>query len=133
MHLSLDIQLTQALWAAVSSGTQESDLAPTITSPELRFGSGLAGHIVGFHVALSEGLPGVAISQSCGHHVIVVVLHPPPCQLLFFLIVFYYCCIIRYCYGNILVCGKWYLTVLQFFVRPGKSGAFFPWEFIARV
>lgn len=131
MHLSLDIQLTQALWAAVSSGTQESDLAPTVTSPELRFGSGLAGHIVGFHVALSEGLPGVAIS----------VLQPPherrsppsPCQLLFFLIVFYYCCIIRYCYGNILVCGKWYLTVLQFFVRPGKSGAFFPWEFIARV
>lgn len=77
MHLSLDIQLTQALWAAVSSGTQESDLAPTVTSPGLRFGSGLAGHIVGFHVALSEGLPGVAISQSCSHHVSVVPTLPP--------------------------------------------------------
>lgn len=43
-------------------GTQESDPVPTVTSPGLRSGSGLAGHIVVLHADFSERLTSVAIS-----------------------------------------------------------------------
>lgn len=72
MHLSLDVWLTQSLLAAVSPGAQDSDPALPVASLGLRCGSGLAGHLVVLRVDLSEGLTGVATSQSCSHCVSVV-------------------------------------------------------------
>lgn len=89
MHLSLDVWLTQSLLAAVSPGTQDSDPAPPVASLGLRCRSGLAGHIVALHVDLSEGLTGVATSQSCNHCVGVFSALLLLVSLLS--IVFYYC------------------------------------------
>lgn len=123
MHLSLDVWLTQSLSAAVSPGAQDSDPAPPVTSLGLRCGSGLAGHQVVLRVDLSEGLTGVATSQSrsrgeCGSLL-------SPCWLLCFLL----CFVIVYhhhCYFNVQVRGSRNLTALHSFVRLGKWGAFFP-------